>query len=303
MIDLRPALRVYGELVKKYKRKSDGLLVYSKTKPIETFTTPTYNCRELVINYINYEIMDKTLNRRARNNPYKLFAYASDELDSGKVAILKSRITLMPNEFSVVYSLSDSIQREKVIKAVYYTLGIISTCLSHGTREEERMKVLDLDKLVRITSSGVSKTIEIDLLSPYWLTHPVLVSLILGLARQCISYVYQGNYTKQLDELFNSIDYDEVKRIIKDVDEKEARKVYYKYLVPFFSKYHHNTMLLFSEKHRQAISGLIDNGYEIAFDTNKLWENWSRYSSTYGFNKFSAYITSPRSRRGYDNYK
>ena len=105
-------------------------------------------------------------------------------------------------------------------------------------------------------------------------------------------------------ELLKSIERSEIVNIIKNGNQKKARNIYQKYLLPFYNSVPDaDNFTMFKDKHKVAISKLIEEGYDSVFNPENIVNNWYKYSCYYGFDRFSNYITNPYSKLGYKNYR
>ena len=305
LYDIRPFLSADIEFIKYYRKKNSKELHLSKKPIVKENIDRCSTCRELFISGLDRTINNEIYNNKFVNNPYILSPKAYVEGKRKKKYILNTSIGLTTNGINQYMELSK--YPDLVIKTLDYIVGIISVCLSRGEEEIQRRK-LGKGKAGSCYIDYNENTLDIkyNVLSPFWLTSPILTSFILGITRNCLALIYCLG-SKDLNEfLFSKIEYNEIKSIINNVDYKKAQEVYYNIIEPFFDlngiRNTKGIYLSFKDK-RDVLKKLIDDGYESVFRPERMKQHWKRYSEFYGFDRFCSYINSDYAKLKYENYR
>jgi hypothetical protein len=303
----RPALEIYADISRYYKKKNTNKLKLSK-KPVVEISNITSDmslypsCREILIDKLRTKLENAIINKKVESNPYKLIptAYIED-LDIP----LKFLIKMIPTNMNDMKMIKSKKNQDILKEVLNYILGIIGVCFYH-----QKDEVLRRENNVG-TSGNISiykdeeETYNIDynVLSPKFMTSPILISFISGLARDCIGTV--SGLPKDIinKELLSKYDKKEIDRVINETDYKTAKKIFNKTLIPFFSKHFEINGLLSSKNKITTLKELVDKDTIDIFRPNRTINHWRRYSNLYGYNRFSSYIRSPYSVLLYDNYR
>ena len=191
-------------------------------------------------------------------------------------------------------------------KLLDYMLGISSVCLCNDVDgERKRRKNLHgnpntLVKEHTETSYGDYVWFNYSVLSNFWLVSQITISLISSIFRDCVNAMVDDRVSPELDNLiFSKVDYDEVKRVINEVDKKKALDIYRKVIVPFYeSQYVANSQSIpmSREKVRNAVDIMFREGTSSVFNPDKMMRYFDTFSHTYGVSKFCMYMNKINSR-------
>ena len=224
MRDIRPNLTGKAEVFRYYKRKVTHKLTLSKYPIVRlNLDDDNYPCREDVANSFGGEIGRVVENSVVNNNEYELVSSASIK-SNDKILTTTSSIGILSNGLG--FSVDNEGNGDKLCLTMDYILGILGVCLSHGDEEKVRREIgIGCAGDYNITGEDtMTPTFWYNVLSPFWISSPILVSLVYGIARDC--YIMNADYSIDVNKLFNKIDKREIYRIINEVDYKAAIKVY-----------------------------------------------------------------------------
>lgn len=132
-----------------------------------------------------------------------------------------------------------------------------------------------------------------------------MVSLMVGLVRNCFNIVYSLPETYIVDELLGSINYNTIKHTINKVDYDKASKIYHESIIDFLNSpsIKDTSIILSKETQRNTLEKMIQEGFQSVFRPYRMRQLWERFSNNrYGFSTFSAYINNPNSKLLYKNY-
>ena len=290
MNDLRPKIGVEGTLLRKYYSKKAGALRVSKNSILQVQSPDSYNCRETLGHRIKDLIKPAMHNPVTDTDSYKFEPLIATKLKT-KTIYGRSNIKLTTSSVKVssFFYGNRNAQRD-VLKVMHYILGIIGVCLSDTTKERTRRAHMGTpNEYSSIDIHNPSNCVEFNygVLSPFWFVSPVMQSIITGIARNCLSVVYDKsvNYKKYL---LDKVSIDEINRIIREADRKSALKVYKNIILPFFNKYGGGgDIFLYNNPYKRIITKLVEEGCFKVFVPSKTVKYWVDFDDHYGLESFS----------------
>ena len=159
---------------------------------------------------------------------------------------------------------------ENAIKMMDLIAGTLSVSIANNQREKDRRKWYGQAGTYRIQPHGI----EYRTLSPFWLTSPSLASLFTGLIRDSVRIVYGGGDKDLLD----SIDINEVRKVIDTFDVKKANEIVNDIVYPFYKSNIGNnakTVPLASKKVRDFVDKMRVDGYDHYFSPYHMLYYWN----------------------------
>lgn len=255
----------------KYDRKTNTLI---DNTPKTYRVTPYHSCREEVSQeFANYS---KRLGFKIVPLPVKM----TDE----KIYTTSGTI-ILETEHSGHYTLFKHSDAKTTLKKVFnYILGISGVCLSHTNQEllrrQNNKNTLANSISFRGSTSRITNKyfIYYKTLSPFWISSSPLMSLFLGLARNCYSMSLDGSIDLE-ENLFSKVNYDTVIKTINTVDFVKAKEIYNKVIVPFYDYLESNDdsdELMLNSDCREDFEYLMNKGCHNVFspyDTTKYWKD------------------------------
>jgi hypothetical protein len=293
MYDLRPVLAINGYIHKEYKSKKSNKYLTSKLVYSEVEEGGSDSCRETLCHYIGDKIVSLTYNSKVTSNPYRIkpLIYVKKK---GKIYGNSSNIELIPSgsirSDSVLNQLNKS-KRDIITKFMHYMLGITATALSHDPLEEKRMRTGKYSVTCDISHCSVSY----EGLSNFWLVSPVIVSIVMGVARNAYDMAIHHilNDNKSYSDILKCYDYDRVKDIIDTHNTERAIRVFNEYIRPTCIKYYdqhrysqNSTFILGRHDTSNAVSKFVNNGVYHYFNPNKTYNYWHDFDMHYGLLDF-----------------
>lgn len=327
MRDMRPNLIGKAEVFRYYKKKDTQKLILSKKPIVELVSNGYYTCREDIASMFRSDIERKIENKVVSSNEYELVSLASINEDN-KLLTTTSGIGLLSSGLG--FPVDNKKNADRLCLTLDYILGILGVCLSHGDEEKERRnKGVGCAGSYEVSGKDtMTPKFWYNVLSPFWINSPVLVSLVYGIARDC--YIMNADSDINIDDLFENkwVEVkEEIYRIINEVDYKSAIKVYRDIILKWYERdgvagslyideeerydedegeyYYDNDeqfneedmeiSLLSNSRYVDAIELLIGkDGYQAVFNPKKVKEYWQPPFDSYGYgvNTFCADISS-----------
>jgi len=200
------------------------------------------------------------------NGNYHLIRYAGGHIHLG-------HHTMRGMEY---FAKPDNIKR--LVKSLDIFVGTFTTAIIKDNEGEKiRRKYYGRAGTFRINEHGIEYRVP----SSFWISSPILVSLILSLARDA--------YTATIHELdkksiLKDVDTNLVRDIINNSDRGKARTFYNEILTKYYDYlkekvdcksdlYYYSP--LSSPDDREAVYALLNSGYEYYFNPKRIFQNWS----------------------------
>jgi len=290
MTDIRPILEVEGTLLRKYYSKKLGKLMISKDPIIYVRSHADDCCRETLGHGIKDDMWYKMYNSKTKDYTYKLEPLLTRKVKD-KMVYGSSHIGLSTNSITIgdVFYHDDSLV-ENTLEIMNLILGTMGVCLSdrrlESTWRNSRTKTSKSKYCNRYSHSKFGVHISYDVLSPFWLVSPVMQSIVVGIARNCMSLAYDKHY----DKLFSSITKLEVSKIIDNTNSDEAYKVFKEITLPFYKKYEPTWHILSNTHYQRVIAKLVKDGCFTYFNPNNTTNYWQNFDDHYGLEDFTSEV-------------
>jgi hypothetical protein len=296
MYDYRPQLLVKGQICKYYKSKNTNKLKQSVGFIKDIDSSIGVSCRETLVHKLGDSI--KRAGFSTSNTTYTLNTLIF-ETSKGNSYYGKASIDINISSVIALHKYYNGIPKDKryldLAKAIDYIVGITSTAMSQDDKEIQRSKYKSKDTRFSVSSS---KIITYSPSSNYWLISPVTVSIITGLTRNVISHlvtipeIYDSDEEIDMKSLFSEIDYKTIKNVIDTHNVSEAKSIYRKVIVPFYTNlykqdlYTGGRIFLGSPDTRKVITNFVEDGVYTYFNPDELLNYWNYFHMHYGLDDF-----------------
>lgn len=262
-----------------------------------TFTTSGDSCRELFSADIKYWVYTKYSNPKL--SPYT--KYMGNKYYGNTTLSMDIWGMYDMNEYNANPEFDNIL-----MKLLDYILGISGVCLCNDVEGEKQRRNDGYGKpnnlLVNHNFGNVYHRVifEYGVLSNFWLVSPITTSLISSMFRDCLSAILDDKVSLILDELvFSKVDYEEVKRVINEVDKERALDIYRNVIVPFYEHEYisnSNSIPMSRKNTRKAVDVMFREGTSGVFNPEKINGYWYTLSTHYGISTFTSYMCRKNSR-------
>lgn len=291
MLDMRPNLSVNGQMAKLYQSKKLNRLNLSKTPIIVVGNVPSTRCRETMIHRVGDCIRINVENQVSSSNPYILKPLIY-ETKKGKKYIGSAEINM---DISPLVDLYDFYVEDengdkhikRASKLADYILGILTVAMSHAPEEKKEKPAKNYRGLI-MKSTGQFVYISS---SPFWLVSPITTSIMVGVARNCISHIMddEDGYIDLDNDIFKKVTHKKVLEVIKSHDVREAQLIWQKVIKPFYKKNQESTssyVVLANPNHIKVVDKLIKSGTYTYFKPDRCSQYWMSFNTHYGIFSF-----------------
>lgn len=207
-----------------YKKKGKNIIKPSKNFLVDIESDNDY-CRDQLLARFRDSFIEAMKNEIAPNNSYiiKIEPYVTDKSNTHLGC---TELDCYINDVRLTGLLGDDKIKRKLNKLIKYVVEITHTAFVEDRKKEQywrnnfknKKNSYDIDKVTFATLPSSA------------IRYPWLASLITGIYRDCTSIVLNGNSTR----IFSKVSVKEVNRIINTVDITAARRMLFKYIIPYF---------------------------------------------------------------------